>query len=82
MHPTRIVSCTSLNFLLRGFRRKVVGILLKRSSWVHLKIKSTQEEQETKIRWQGDEIDEIRQRGFKGNVIVFAYQIKIKEKSP
>ena len=46
----------------------------------HLKIKSTQEEQETKIRWQGDEIDEIRQRGFKGNVIVFAYQIKLKEK--
>ena len=34
------------------------------------KIKSTQEEQETKIRWQGDEIDEIRQRGFMGNVIV------------
>ena len=34
------------------------------------KIKSTQEDQETKIRWQGDEIDEIRQRGFKGNVIV------------
>ena len=35
LHSTRIVSCTSLNFLLRGFRRKVVGILVKRSIWVH-----------------------------------------------
>jgi hypothetical protein len=36
LHPARIVSCTSLSFLMRGFRRKVAWILMERSSWVHL----------------------------------------------
>ena len=37
LHPAGIVSCTSLSFLLRGFRRKVdESILMEGSSWVHL----------------------------------------------
>ena len=33
------ISCTSLCFLMRGFRRKVVErILVERSSWIHLEV--------------------------------------------
>jgi len=39
LHSAGIVSCTSLSFLMRGFRRKVVErILMERSSRIHLEV--------------------------------------------
>jgi len=39
LHPAGIVSCTSLSFLMRGFRRKVdESILMERSSRIHLEV--------------------------------------------
>ena len=39
LHSAGIVSCTSLSFLMRGFRRKVIeSILMERSSWIHLEV--------------------------------------------
>ena len=39
LHSAGIVSCTSLSFLMRGFRRKVIErILMERSSRIHLEV--------------------------------------------